>query len=130
MSPDPYFEAFNEIINLQKFDIQTHRTGGLSLLASDNRLILGGMAPGTPGAKIPCWRSRLKGAWFIKVGSTPVSTIAEAQDAFILAIALGSHVVTLLFSHPEIRQDILHDGLPIVSSAPFSQHVHDQMNKR
>jgi hypothetical protein len=64
------------------------------------------------------------------VGSTPVSTIAEAQDAFILDIALGSHVVTLLFSHPEIRQDISHDSLPIISSAPFLQHVHDQMNKR
>jgi hypothetical protein len=131
MSLDPYFEAFEEIIDLQKFDIQTHCTGGLSLLASDNRLILGGMAPGTPGVKIPRWRSRLKGAWLIKikVGSTPVSTIAEAQDAFILAIASGSHVVTLLFSHPEIRQDILHEGLPIVSSTPFLQHVHDQINK-
>jgi hypothetical protein len=57
MSPDPYFEAFEEIIDLQKFDIQTHHTGGLSLLASNNWLILGGMAPGTPGAKIPQWRS-------------------------------------------------------------------------
>ena len=64
------------------------------------------------------------------MGSTPVSTIAEAQDAFISAIASGSHVVTLLFSHPEIRQDISHDSLPIISSAPFLQHVHDQMNKR
>jgi hypothetical protein len=123
MSPDPYFETFEEIINLQKFNIQTHCTGGLSLLASNNRHILGGMAPGTPGVKIPHWRSQLKGAWLIKVGSTPVSTIAEAQDAFISAIALGFHVVTLLFSHPEIRQDISHDGLPIVLSAPFSQQV-------
>ncbi len=66
----------------------------------------------------------------IKVGSTPISTNAEAQDVFILAIASGFHVVTLLFSHLEIRQDILHDGLPIISSTPFLQHVHDQMNKR
>ncbi len=47
-----------------------------------------------------------------------------------MAIALGSPFITLLFSHPEIRQDISHDSLPIVSSAPFSQQVHDQMNKR
>jgi hypothetical protein len=36
---------------------------------------------------------------------------------------------TLLFSHPEIRQAISHDGLLIVSSALFLQHVHNQMNK-
>jgi hypothetical protein len=88
------------------------------------------MAPGTPGAKIPCWRSQLKGAWLIKVGNILISSIADAQDAFTMAIALGSPFVTLPFSHPEIRQDISHDGLPIVSSAPFSQQVHDQMNKR
>ncbi len=45
------------------------------------------------------------------------------------AITSDSQIVKLLFSHPEIRQDISHDGLPIVSSAPFSQQIHDQMNK-
>jgi hypothetical protein len=40
----------------------------------------------------------------------------------------GTSSVTLLFTHPEIRQDILHDGLPIVSSAPFTQQIHDQLN--
>ena len=29
-----------------------------------------------------------------------------------------------------MRQDISHDGLPIVSSAPFTQAVHDQLNNR
>jgi hypothetical protein len=37
--------------------------------------------------------------------------------------------VVLLFSHPEIRPDSTHDGLPIVSSAPFHQQVHDQLNR-
>jgi hypothetical protein len=53
----------------------------------------------------------------------------DVQDAFASSVSSGARYVTLLFSHPEVRQDILHDGLPIVSSAPFSQHVHDQMNK-
>ena len=91
MSPDPYYKAFEEVIDLRKFDLHKHRTAGLCLAHSNKRLFLGGMAPGTPGAKIPRWRSRFKGAWLIK--------------------------------------DISHDGLPIVSSAPFSQQVHDQMNK-
>jgi hypothetical protein len=130
MSPDPYYEAFKEVIDLRKFDLHKHRTAGLCLAHSDKCLYLGGMAPGTPGAKIPCWRSQLKGAWLIKVGDILVSSIADAQNAFTTAIVLGSPFVTLLFSHPEIHQDISHDGLPIVSSAPFSQQVHDQMNKR
>jgi hypothetical protein len=105
MSPDPYFEAFKVIIDLRKFDLQKHRTAGLCLITSNSRLILGEIVPGTPGAKIPRWRSCLKGAWLIKVGSAPVSTITDAQDAFASAIALGSHTCTviLLFSHPEIR---------------------------
>jgi hypothetical protein len=88
------------------------------------------MTPGTPGAKIPRWCSRLKGAWLITVGDVLVTTITNAQAAFRTAIALGSSLVKLLFTHPEIRQDVSRDGLPIVSSAPFSQQVHNQMNKR
>ena len=130
MSPDSYFEAFKEVIDLRKFDLTQHRTAGLCLAHLDNRLFLGSMTSGTPGTKIPHWRSRLKGAWLIKVGNTLVSSIAEAQDAFMSAITSGSQLVTLLFSHPEICRDISHDGLPLVSSAPFSQHIHDQMNKR
>ena len=93
MSPDPYFEAFEEIIDLRKFNLTQHRTAGLRLAHSDNRLFLGGMTPGTPGAKIPHWRSRLKGPWLIKVGDVLVTTIADAQDAFRTAIASGSPLV-------------------------------------
>ena len=130
MSPDAYFEAFEEIIDLRKFDLNQHRTAGLCLAHSDNRLFLGGMTPGTPGARIPCWQSRLKGTWLIQVGNIPVLNIADAQDAFQKTLASGTYTITLLFSHPEIQQDLSHNSLPIVSSAPFSQQIHDQLNKR
>jgi hypothetical protein len=130
MSPNPYHEAFEEIMDIRRFDFNCHRTAGLCLAHTNGRLILGGMAPSAPAAKIPCWRSSLKGAWLIKIGDHAVSTIAQAQQVFAQLNADGASTVTLLFSHPEIRQDISHDGLPIVSSAPFSQHVHNQMNHR
>jgi hypothetical protein len=57
MSPDPYYKTFEEVIDLRKFDLHKHRTTGLCLAHSNKHLFLGGMAPGTPGAKIPCWRS-------------------------------------------------------------------------
>ncbi len=102
MSPDLYFEAFEEIINLRNFDLAKHCTTGLCLAHSNNCLFLGSMALGTPGTKIPCWQSRLNGARLIKVGTILVSSIADAQDAFATATALGFPTVTLLFSHPEI----------------------------
>ncbi len=38
--------------------------------------------------------------------------------------------VLLLFSHPEIRPNLSKDGIPIVSSFPFSLQTHDQLNNR
>ena len=130
MSPCPYFDSFEEEIDLRKFDISKHRTAGLCLTQVNGRLILGAMAASTPGAKIPRWRTRLKGAWLIQIGGTPVHSIAEAQKEFLRLSLEASRTVTLLFSHPEIRPAMTHDGLPIVSSAPFHQQVHDQMNQR
>ena len=130
MSPDLYHKAFEEVLDLRRFDYSRHRTAGLCLAHANGRLILGGMAPSTPAAKIPRWRSRIKGAWLIKIGDKAVSSISDAQSAFAALDSAGITSVTLLFSHPEIRQDISHDGLPIISSAPFTQHIHDQLNNR
>ena len=128
MSPDPYHEAFKETIDLQRFDLSRHCAAGLCLAHSNGRLFLGGMTPGTQAAKIPRWRSRLKGAWLIKIRHHTVTSIAQAHEAFAQLIADGTSIFTILFSHHKIRQDISHDGLPIVSSAPFTQPIHDQMN--
>ena len=57
-------------------------------------------------------------------------SISDAQAAFKALYESDSPSVTLLFSHPELRRDISIKGLPIVSSAPFSQQTHDQLNCR
>ena len=130
MSPDPFFDAFEEDLDLRKWSFEKHRTAGLSFVFHHGRLYLGGMVPGTPGAKVDRWRTNLRGAWLIKIGGTRVSTIQEAQLAFQTIYAAGSPSVTLLFAHPELRRDISNKGLPIVSSAPFTQQTHDQLNRR
>ncbi len=116
------------MINIRCFDLAKHRTAGLCLAVQDGRLILGGMTPSTPGAKIPRWRMRIKGAWLMQVGPDIVNTILEVQAAFERLSIAGIATIPLLFSHPEIQQDISHDSLPIVLSIPFHQQVHDQMN--
>jgi hypothetical protein len=130
MSPDPFFDAFDKVIDLQKFNLSKHRTAGLCLHHSDDCLCLGGMTPSTPGAKIPRWQSRIKGVGLIKIGSTIVTTIKDAQLAFAKESETNPGHVILLFSHPEVRPNSSYDGLPIMSSAPFSQQVHDEINKR
>ena len=130
MSLDPYFDAFDEVIDLQKFNLSKQRTAGLCLHYLDDCLYLGGMMPSTPEDKIPRWRSRIKGMWLIKIGNTIVTTIKDAQLAFAKESETNPGHVILLFSHPEVRPNSSYDGLPIMSSAPFSQQVHDEINKR
>jgi hypothetical protein len=74
------------------------------------------------------WQLHLQGAWLIRMGHTTVFTIADAQRAFKDCYKKGLHSVTLLFSHPELRRDISNNGLPIISSPPFTQLTHDQLN--
>jgi hypothetical protein len=130
MSPDPFFHTFEEDLDLQKWSFDKHRTAGLSLVVHNGRVYLGGLTPGTPEAKMDWWRVNIHGAWLIKVGSTQISTISNAQSAFRSLYETGATSVTLLFSHPEVRRDISNKGLPIVSLAPFSQQTHDQLNWR
>ena len=121
MSQDPFFDSFEEVLDLRKWSFDKHRTAGLSLVSHNDRLYFGGMTPSTPGAKVDCWRINLQGAWLVKVGSCLISTISDAQKAFKDLYESDALSVTLLFSHPELRRDISNKGLPIISLAPFTQ---------
>jgi hypothetical protein len=67
--------------------------------------------------------------WLIKIGNTIVTTIKDAQLAFAKESKTNPGHIILLFSHPENCPNSSYDGLTIMSSAPFSQQVHDQINK-
>jgi hypothetical protein len=123
MSPSPYFELFEGILDLRKFNITKHRNPGQCLAHQNGCLFLGGMAPSTPGAEIPCWCTCIIGAWLIEIGNKLVYTINDARQAFHTLSTNGTMTVTLLFLHSKT-----HDGLPIVSSIPFHQYIHEQMN--
>jgi hypothetical protein len=82
MSPDPYFEAFKQPIDIQKFNTGKHPTMGLSLYEASGRLYLATMSPSTPAAKIPDWRAQIRSAWLIKVNKCLVTTVEEVQNAF------------------------------------------------
>jgi hypothetical protein len=50
VSPDPYSTAFEEELDLRKFDINTHHIAGLCFFEKNNQILLASMAPSTPGA--------------------------------------------------------------------------------
>ncbi len=121
VSPDPFQSAFEEELDLRKFDLSHHRTAGLCFFEKDDRLFLASMAPSTPGARIPRWRTRIRGAWLITINGTSVSSIADVQGVFQQLSVSDARSCTLLFSHSEITPDISNKGLPILSSSDFSQ---------
>jgi hypothetical protein len=59
MSPDPYFEAFEETLHVQHVNLKKHATAGLELYESSGRVFLKSMTPGAAAAKIPDWHSRI-----------------------------------------------------------------------
>jgi hypothetical protein len=128
VSPDPYGGAFEEKLDLCKFDIATHHTAGLCFFKKNGRLLLASMAPSTPGTRIPRWRTRLRGAWFIEVNGTPVLSINDAHAIFVRLTSERTPTCTLLFSHPEVTPNILNKGLPVMSKSDFSQFTQDQLN--
>jgi hypothetical protein len=101
---------------------------GMSLIEQNGRLILAHMTPSTPGAKVPRWRTRLRGAWLIKIAGKSVTTIDDARKVFESLSDNGAISAHLLFAHPEVRPDISFRGLPIISSELFSLLTHAQLN--
>jgi hypothetical protein len=88
------------------------------------------MAPSTPGARIPRWRTCLRGAWLLQIDDTPITTINNALTTFARLNSAQKRSCTLLFSLPEISPDISNKGVPIISASNFSQYTHDQLNNR
>jgi hypothetical protein len=131
MSSNPYHKSFNELLDLHCFDLTCHPTAGLLFVECDGKVFLALMVPGTPGAKIPCLRTRIHGAWLIKVGTYLIQSINDVRTALTSIQSTSGTHVPLLFSHPELCPGISRRGLPIVLSAPFfTQQVHNQLNDR
>jgi hypothetical protein len=133
MSPYPYCDSFDELLNICCFVFSQHYNAGLLFIQYDIRVILAHMVQGTPGAKtkIPCWQTHICGAWLIKIGNHLIHSIIDACKAFSTLQDTGCTHAPLLVAHPEICPDILWRGLPIVSSTPFfTQQIHDQLNDR
>jgi hypothetical protein len=129
MSPDPYFDSFEQPLeDLRQFNFERYPTEGLNLVKSQDRVHQRLMLPGSPAAKTPDWHTRIRGTWLIRIGQHIVSTITEVTQILSKLIDEGSQYTVLTFTHPKICPNLTHDGIPIVLSAPFSLLTQDQLN--
>jgi hypothetical protein len=114
MSLTPYNDASEEELDLRKVDFSKHLTAGMTFFPQDNRLILISMALSTPGARVPCWRTRLRSAWLLSVNGHPVQILTNVHKAFDDLSLNPQPSCTILFAHPQIPHVISNKGLPIL----------------
>jgi hypothetical protein len=122
LSPSSYNNAFEEVLDLRRFDPLSSPTAGLECILKDNKLILTGMTPSSPAAKIRAWRSRIRGARLLEIESTPVSSIDDITTCLLRLAATGSKQCRLLFAHSALRDGLVETGIPQINV--------DQLNNR
>ena len=76
--------------------------GGLVVTAVDDRMILVSIKESNPFAKLPRWRSRLRGAWLIRIDDTPITSMGDIVRALASSGDKPGSQCILLFSHPEV----------------------------
>ncbi len=130
LSPTPYNDAFEEILDLRKFNVSCHQAAGLTFLHQDGQLVLASMAPSTPGARVPCWRTRLHGAWLLSINGMPVHTLADTHQVFQDLYLTHAASCTLLFAHPKISHGLSNKGLPLLRRDHIPQLNIDQLSNQ
>jgi hypothetical protein len=116
LSPSPYENAFEEVVDLRLFSPEKHSCAGLHCHVKNGRLILVDIHKSTPAAKIRAWRSRLRGAWIIQVNGNPVSTIADLEHRLLECKTAGASSCTILMAHSVLRDGLVEEGIPQVNA--------------
>ena len=116
-----YGHAFEECFAYSGSPTTIHPTAGMELRELNGRVIITDISIGTPCAKIPHWKSRLRNVCLLMVHDSPISTIAEVKSALAVpSTSRGS--CKLLLSSSELRDGLTYKGIPQISL--------DQLNPR
>ena len=124
MSPDPYEQAFEQEINLRKWDLTTHRTAGMCLLEKNGRLLLASIDVSTPAARIARWRTHLRGAWLFLSTARQWRQLQTFQQLSLNTRRVHTHASL------SSRTQKLRLTYQTRCKEDFSQFTHDQLNNR
>jgi hypothetical protein len=59
LKTDPYHDVYEQMVDLWKYDLSTHPTGGMRLYERNGRVHMASIEPGTTAARIHDWRTRI-----------------------------------------------------------------------
>lgn len=121
-SPDCFSCAFEETFTYLNSATALHPTAGLIFSEHNGRLYITDIAPSTPCAKIPRWRTRLKNTWITQINGTDVSTIHAAKEILNNLPPLPRGTCKLLVHSTDLRDGLTNEGIP--------QLTLDQLNPR
>jgi hypothetical protein len=116
VSPTPYADAFEETIDISRWNWDVrHQAAGMRMIQVDERVFLAGMDPSTPAARIPRWRTRMRGAWIISVNGQQVNSITEVYRVVYQAVQEKKRQLSVILAHPEIKDGLSARGIPQVN---------------
>jgi hypothetical protein len=115
LSPSPFNNAFEEILDLRCYNPTISPTAGIICEEKSSKLFLRDMQKSTPAAKIRAWRSRLRGARIIAVNDTLVDTIEELSKALLQLKDSGHKHCRILLAHSAIKDGLVETGIPQVN---------------
>lgn len=112
-SPHPYNDAFEVEMGLQRFNSDIHPTAGIKFKMINKRLIVSHMEVRSPAARIPRWRTGIRGAWLRQIGDVVVETVKDVKRELAKIKHVGRRTkVKLVLSHPEIKHGLTNNGIP------------------
>jgi hypothetical protein len=120
-SPHAYHDGFDIELPLLRYK-KDDPTAGMRFRFVNGRLILDRIEKSTIAAKIPRWRSRLRGAWLRKIGDVEVDSVADVKRELAKCLGSNAPACWLTFSHPAIKHGLTNDGIPQINV--------DQLNPR
>jgi hypothetical protein len=115
LSPLPYNNAFEEVLDLRRYNPTISPTAGIICEEKSSQLFLRKMQKSTPATKIQAWRSRLRGARILEVNDTPVATSDKLAQALLRLKDKGAKSCIILLAHSAICEGLVETGIPQVN---------------
>ena len=114
--------AFEDTFEYMGSASTVHPTAGLELEEVDDRVFIRNISPGTPCAKIPRWKTRLRNTCLLAVNGLTVHSISDVTSVISDLPPAHRGTCRLLVSASEIRDGLTNDSIP--------QLTLDQLNPR
>ena len=111
-SPHHFGYSSEELFTYMGSASTVHPTAGLELEELDNRVFIRDIAPGTPTAKIPRWKTRLRNTCLLAINGSPVTSISDATSLIAALPTTSRGQCRLLVSASEIRDGLTNEGIP------------------